>query len=161
MAEDTATTADSSEETTTEEQPDASASEAATVRSLRAEARRWRTEAQENRHKASEFDKLQAATKTEAQRQAEAQLALQRRAEEAEARALRLEVAHEKNLPVALARRLQGSTREEIESDADELTRSLGSQTGKAKVSDAGQRASGEAPGKSPSEYLRQRLTER
>lgn len=44
----------------------------------------------------------------------------------AAARALRLEVALDKGLPAALARRLLGDTREEIESDADELLSTMG-----------------------------------
>lgn len=43
------------------------------------------------------------------------------RAEAAEARALRLEVAADKGLDLKLAGRLQGSTREELEADADTL----------------------------------------
>lgn len=44
---------------------------------------------------------------------------LQARAEEAEARALRLEVAFEKGLPREAVSRLQGRTREQLETDAE------------------------------------------
>ena len=44
----------------------------------------------------------------------------------ADARALRLEVALEKGLPLALARRLDGNTRDEIVADADELKKLAG-----------------------------------
>lgn len=46
---------------------------------------------------------------------------LERKIAEADANALRLEVAAAKGLTPAMARRLVGSTREELEADADEL----------------------------------------
>jgi hypothetical protein len=57
------------------------------------------------------------ADKTEAEKRA----AAEQRATDAEARAMRLEVASEKGLTAAQAKRLIGSTREELEADADEL----------------------------------------
>lgn len=59
--------------------------------------------------------------KTEAQKAADAKAAADKRAEDAEARALRLEIAFEKGLTPKQAKRLTGSTREELEADADEL----------------------------------------
>jgi hypothetical protein len=47
---------------------------------------------------------------------------------EAETRAMRLEVAIDKGLPKRLALRLQGSDRDEMEADADELLETLGGQ---------------------------------
>lgn len=47
--------------------------------------------------------------------------ALERKIEVAEANAMRLEVASAKGLTPAIARRLVGATREELEADADEL----------------------------------------
>ena len=59
--------------------------------------------------------------KTEAQKAADAKAEADKRAETAEAKALRLEVAFEKGLTPKQAKRLTGSTREELEADADEL----------------------------------------
>jgi len=57
------------------------------------------------------------ADKTEAEKRAAADA----RADAAELRATRLEVAHEKGLTPAQAKRLVGTTREELEADADEV----------------------------------------
>jgi hypothetical protein len=68
------------------------------------------------KYKKAEQDKADA-DKTEAERRAAAEA----RAEAAELRALRLEVAAEKGLNPAQAKRLVGATREELEADADEI----------------------------------------
>lgn len=59
------------------------------------------------------------ADKSEAEKRAAADA----RADAAELRATRLEVAHEKGLTPAQAKRLVGTTREELEADADEVLR--------------------------------------
>jgi hypothetical protein len=59
------------------------------------------------------------ADKTEAEKRAAADA----RAEAAELRATRSEVAHDKGLTPAQAKRLQGATKEELEADADEILR--------------------------------------
>ncbi len=59
--------------------------------------------------------------KTETQKLAERADAAEKRALDLESRALRLEVASEKGLTSAQAKRLVGSTRDELEADADEL----------------------------------------
>jgi len=59
--------------------------------------------------------------KTELQRAIERAEAAESRISEIESRALRLEVAAEKGLTTAQAKRLVGTTREELEADADEL----------------------------------------
>ncbi len=66
----------------------------------------------------AESDKADA-DKTEAEKRA----AAEQRAADAELRATRLEVAHEKGLTPAQAKRLVGATREELEADADEVLR--------------------------------------
>lgn len=72
------------------------------------------------RYRKAEQEKADAE-KSELQKAAEAREAAEKRAADAETRALRLEVAQEKGLTAAQAKRLQGSTREELETDADEL----------------------------------------
>jgi hypothetical protein len=71
--------------------------------------------------KAAKFDELDQASKTEQERLTERLAAAEARAAEVEGRALRLEVASENGLNAAQAKRLVGSTREELEADAKEL----------------------------------------
>lgn len=69
----------------------------------------------------AELQALKDAQKSDIERASEAARSWQARAEQAELRALRMEVAARKGLTDAQARRLQGSTEEELEADADEL----------------------------------------
>lgn len=68
------------------------------------------------KYRKAEADKADA-DKSEAEKRA----AAERRAVDAELRATRLEVAHDKGLTLAQAKRLVGSTRDELEADADEI----------------------------------------
>ena len=63
--------------------------------------------------------------KSEAQKLLERAEAAERRAQEIESHALRLEVAAEKGLTPAQAKRLVGNTREELVADADDLLSSF------------------------------------
>lgn len=72
------------------------------------------------------------ANKSEDQKREERHAALEQRAQEAELRALRLEVAAEKGLTTAQARRLVGATREELEADADDLLATFAPKTAPA-----------------------------
>lgn len=63
--------------------------------------------------------------KSEAEKLAEKAAAAEAKAQEAEARVLRLEVGASKGLTAAQTRRLVGTTREELEADADDLLESL------------------------------------
>lgn len=66
------------------------------------------------------------AEKTELQRLQDQVAELTKRAEAAEAKVARYEVAAEKGLTPAQARRLVGATREELEADADAMAEELG-----------------------------------
>lgn len=79
----------------------------------------------EYKRKAEEFDKLQESAKSETQKLQDAATLAARNASEAEARAMRLEVAMEKGLTTAQAKRLVGNTKEELEADAEELLESF------------------------------------
>lgn len=68
--------------------------------------------------KASEFDKLAEKDKTELQRATERSDQLEKELASERASRLRMEVAQAKGLPAAMAGRLQGSTKEELEADA-------------------------------------------
>lgn len=85
------------------------------------EAAKYRHEAKAKDEELEELRKAQDSSKSEMDKVKEQLSELSKRAEEAEAKSLRAEVAQAKNLTPAQAKRLQGSTREELEADADEL----------------------------------------
>jgi hypothetical protein len=99
----------------TEEQPKPSGDVPPEVK---AALRKANKEAETLRLKLQEFEDRD---KTEAEKVAERAKTAEDRATQAESRALRLEVAFEKGLTPAQAKRLVGATREELEADADEL----------------------------------------
>lgn len=74
---------------------------------------------------AAKAKELEDANKSEAEKLTERLSGAEKRAQEAELRALRLEVAAEKGLTPAQARRLVGSSKEELEEDADDLLSSF------------------------------------
>lgn len=85
----------------------------------------------ENALKAAEheLDKLKAdsdSTKSEMDKVLSKIDGLEKRAADAERKALVAEVAQAKKLPAAIAGRLTGTTKEELEADADELIEALG-----------------------------------
>lgn len=73
-----------------------------------------------------ELDKFRKAEQDRAdadKSEAEKRTAAEQRATQADLRAMRMEVAFEKGLSAAQAKRLVGSTRDELETDADEIKR--------------------------------------
>jgi len=105
----------------------------------KAEARKWEQRAKENSAKVAELSPLAArlaeieeSNKTAEQKTAERVAALEESERgkdtalaEREAKLLRYEVAAAKGLDLKAALRLQGSTREEIEADADDFAKSF------------------------------------
>jgi len=105
-----------------------------------AEAEKWKgfarqheKRAKENAEAAKRLADLEEAGKTEAQKLTDRATAAEQKAAAATATATRLEVALEKapeGMPIAtirkLAKRLAGTTREELEADADELFAEFG-----------------------------------
>ena len=79
--------------------------------------------------KADRLDELEAATKSDVEKLNERAAAADKRAADAEARANRMEVAAAKGLTAAQAKRLIGTTREELEADADDILAAFGSGT--------------------------------
>jgi len=75
--------------------------------------------------KAAKFDEIDAQSKSESEKAVERITAAETARIAAEARADRIEVALEKGLTPSQAKRLVGSTREELEADADELLKDL------------------------------------
>lgn len=78
------------------------------------------------KEKAGKYEQLEDEKKTEAQRLAEDRDGHKSRAEKAEAELMRLQVGLDKGLTPAQAKRLTGSTKEELEADADELIATFG-----------------------------------
>lgn len=87
--------------------------------------RKANKEAETLRLKLKEFEDRD---KTEAQKLTERATDAETKAAQATARLLRYEVASDKKLPAGWAQRLQGSTKEELEADADKLLADLGAQ---------------------------------
>lgn len=121
---------------------------------FKAEAEKWKAlarkherQAKENSSAAKRLKELEDADKTESQKAAERAEAAEKRAAEAEQRAIRLEIAAAKGLTPAQAKRLVGSTAEELEADADELLATF-------KTADTDGPSDTEKPGK-PKERLR------
>lgn len=110
-------------------------------------------EAEEARAKVKEYEDRD---KTEQQKKEEAAAAATKRADDLEAKLLRYEVAAAKNIPLNQAHRLQGSSKEELENDADEFLKSLktgGNGGGSDSGFDGGARS--DAPAGSMDELIR------
>jgi hypothetical protein len=73
------------------------------------------------KQKASKFDELDQANKSDVERVTGERDQFKTQAETAAAESLRLRVALEKKLPAELIDRLKGATKEDLEKDADEL----------------------------------------
>lgn len=98
------------------------------IEDLKADRDKWKDLSQKHEKRSKDnYDELEtlkkqhASSQTDADKVAEKIAELEKRTNEADARALRAEVASAKKLTPAQAKRLQGATREELESDADEL----------------------------------------
>lgn len=97
------------------------------IAAMKAALRKANKEAETARLRLKEYEDRE---KTDGEKLTERITAAEKRAEEAETRALRLEVATTKGLTAAQARRLVGTTTEELEADADELLSSFKSEGG-------------------------------
>lgn len=113
---------------------------------LLAESRKWEARAKENRDAAKRLAELEDASKTDAEKMADAV----KRAEEAEAKVadyerraeragIVAEVAAEKGVDAEWLGRMSGDTREEVEANADFIAKKLGGQRIYPTVTDNGQ----------------------
>lgn len=100
----------------------------ALIERLRAENKDAKREAAALRAKASKLDEIEEASKTEQQKALDRAAAAEKAANEATTKLLRYEVAAAKGVPAKLAGRLQGTTKEEMEADADDLLATLTAQ---------------------------------
>jgi hypothetical protein len=82
------------------------------------------------KRKAGEYDKTVEAQKSETQKLNDRAAAAEKTASEHQLRALRAEVALDKKLTPSQAKRLVGSTKEELEADAEDLLKDLGASAG-------------------------------
>jgi len=87
--------------------------------------RRFEAEAKKNAGAAKRLADAEEADKSELQKANDAKALAEASAAKAEGRLLRLEIAAAKGLSLAMAGRLAGETKEEIEADADELLKEL------------------------------------
>lgn len=92
----------------------------------KAEARKWEQRAKENKTAAEKLAEIEESKKTEIEKAAERAKAAEERATKAEGELMRLFVAHNKGLTPGQAKRLVGSTKEELEADADEILAEFG-----------------------------------
>lgn len=94
------------------------------------EEAKWKALAKKHENEAKKFrkelDELKNVGKSEVERLTDRATAAEKLAGETEARALRLEIAHDKGLTPAQSKRLVGSTREELEADAEEILETFG-----------------------------------
>lgn len=118
---------DSTEDTNDE--PDKGGDDKPDMGETKAEADKWKSLSRKHEREAKAALKrlkdIEDADKTEVQRATDKLTDAEKRAEQAELRALRLEVAAAKGLTPGQAKRLVGSTQEELEADADELLESF------------------------------------
>lgn len=98
----------------------------AKVREALDNSRKWEGRAKENFEKAKKFDEVEEARKTEQQKLEERAAAAEESAKRAQADAARLAIALSKGLTPSQAKRLVGSTEEELAADADEMIADLG-----------------------------------
>lgn len=124
----------------------------AKIAKANAEARNLRERLKAAEEKAARLDEIEDADKSEVEKLT-AQLAkAQGQAQEAELRAMRAEVAAEKGLSAAQAKRLVGGTLEELAADADELLESFKPQEGTGGVPPSGKPTENLRSGGDPTE---------
>lgn len=127
----------------------------------KAEAEKWKAlsrkneeTAKANAEKARSFDALEEANKTEQQRLAERAEAAEKELATTRLESARNQVALEKGLTPNQAKRLVGSTPEELAADADELLADLGSTKTTAPRVDLSQGVKAKAGEQSPAEQF-------
>lgn len=98
----------------------------AKIAKVNSEAASLRKRLKELEPMAAKAKELEDANKSEAEKTTERLTATEKRAEKAEGELLRLTVGLDKGLTPAQAKRLVGSTKEELEADADDLLTTFG-----------------------------------
>ena len=91
----------------------------------KAKSREWEKRAKANAQAAKKLEEIEDAKKSEIERATSKQQRAEKERDEAVAKLLRYEVATSAGLPLSVAHRLQGSTKDELEADARELSKLL------------------------------------
>ena len=104
-----------------EENDTGSATTAQADKDWKAETEKWKGLARQHEANSKKLLAIEESQKTEAQKLADARTAAEKVATDSQAEAMRLRVALAKSLPADMADRLRGSTKEELEADADAL----------------------------------------
>jgi hypothetical protein len=127
---------------------------------LASEVEKWKSLSRKNEQQAKanaaaarRLEEIENASKSEAERLTARAEAAEKLASEHESRALRLEVASEKGLTPAQAKRLVGNSRDELEADADEILRDFPPPT-KRPSGDVDQGTRGKPAPKSPADVF-------
>jgi hypothetical protein len=133
MADEAATQTDTADTSATDQKPDAKADESATdklgdagKKALDAERREKRAAEKRAGELEARLKEFEDRDKSDLDKVTERATSAEERATKAEQALARLEVALEKGLTPSQAKRLVGSTREELEADADELLADIG-----------------------------------
>lgn len=121
MAEEDGNTPDGATEEPTVDTTPTSEDLAAEVAKWKAMSRKHEADAKAGKAAAAKLKEIEDAGKSEIEKAQAKITESEQKAAAAEARALRLEIAAEKGLTPAQAKRLVGTTKEELEADADEL----------------------------------------
>lgn len=129
---------------------------------LERDRRKARSDAKAARERAEDLqrqlDELQGSSKSELEKAIERANKADATAAKASVEAIRWQVAAEKGLPAALARRLQGATKAELEADADDLM----ALSPPRRVPDAGNHTNGQGPQPSDANaFIREKLARR
>lgn len=120
------------------------------------EAEKWKglsrkneTAAKKNATAAEKLEKLEQDKLTEIEKANNRAKAAEEKASALELKDLKVTVAHAKSLPAYLATRLQGTTKEELEADADAIARemNLGKKTPDLKQGQQGKKAPADGSG--------------
>lgn len=130
--------------TPTENEPTTDPKPTETVDFWKTKAREQEKRAKDNAEAAKRLGEIEEAQKSEAQKSADRLAQAEADAGSAASRADRAEIALAKGLTLSQAKRLVGTTREELEADADELLKDIGVQTSQ------GNRAPGEGKTSKP-----------
>lgn len=136
-------TTDTSAETTTTETVDWEKK----YKEMQQHSREWEKRAKAAEPAAKKLSEIEEANKSELEKAQAALAAAEKRAQETELASLRASVALEKGLTPTQAKRLIGSTREELEADADELLEDIKNTKPAAAPSTDGQGKTGEPVG--------------
>ena len=124
-------------------------------------SRKHEKRSEENATAADELKALKESKQTDEEKLATKLADLEKRANEADHRALRAEIAQAKGLTAAQAKRLQGTNKEELEADADDLLESFPAAKEGTNGAGAGGENEGDKkqergdPGRRPKEKLR------